>query len=35
VRDFAQGSESIPHAVRRFVEAVKQRTFPHPELHTY
>jgi 3-methyl-2-oxobutanoate hydroxymethyltransferase len=35
VRDFMQGSENIPQAVRRFVEAVKQGGFPDPELHTY
>lgn len=35
VRDFMQGSESIAHAVRRFVEAVKDASFPDPELHTY
>ncbi len=35
VRDFMQGSESIPHAIRRFVEAVKSRGFPDPQLHTY
>jgi 3-methyl-2-oxobutanoate hydroxymethyltransferase len=35
VRDFMQGSDGIAHAVRRFVEAVKARTFPDPELHTY
>jgi 3-methyl-2-oxobutanoate hydroxymethyltransferase len=35
VRDFMQGSENIAHAVRRFVEAVKDGSFPDPELHTY
>jgi len=35
VRDFVQGSEGIAHAARRFVEAVKDRSFPVPELHTY
>ena len=35
VRDFVQGSESIAQAVRRFVEAVKGKSFPDRELHTY
>ena len=35
VRDFMQGSENIPQAVRRFVAAVKEGSFPDPELHTY
>jgi 3-methyl-2-oxobutanoate hydroxymethyltransferase len=35
VRDFMQGSENTPRAVRRFVEAVRQGNFPDPELHTY
>lgn len=35
VRDFMQGADSVPHAVRRFVEAVKGASFPDPELHTY
>lgn len=35
VRNFMQGGESIPQAVRRFVEAVKDRSFPDPQLHTY
>jgi 3-methyl-2-oxobutanoate hydroxymethyltransferase len=35
VRDFMQGAGSIADAVRRFVEAVKDASFPDPELHTY
>jgi 3-methyl-2-oxobutanoate hydroxymethyltransferase len=35
VRDFMKGSDSIPQAIRHFVEAVKSRSFPDPELHTY
>ncbi|MBI5275833.1 MAG: 3-methyl-2-oxobutanoate hydroxymethyltransferase [Burkholderiales bacterium] len=35
VRDFLQGSNGIAHAVRRFVDAVKDGSFPDPELHTY
>jgi 3-methyl-2-oxobutanoate hydroxymethyltransferase len=35
VRDFMQGSNGIAHAVRRFVDAVKDGSFPDPELHTY
>ena len=35
VRDFMQGSDSIREAVRRFVAAVKDASYPDPELHTY
>jgi 3-methyl-2-oxobutanoate hydroxymethyltransferase len=35
VRNFMQGSDGIAQGVREFVEAVKARTFPDPELHTY
>jgi 3-methyl-2-oxobutanoate hydroxymethyltransferase len=35
VRDFMAGSQDIPHAVRRFVAAVKDASFPDPERHTY
>jgi len=35
VRDFMQGAGSIAHAARRFVQSVKDASFPDPELHTY
>jgi 3-methyl-2-oxobutanoate hydroxymethyltransferase len=35
VRDFMQAGGGIPHAVRRYVDAVKSGAFPDPELHTY
>jgi 3-methyl-2-oxobutanoate hydroxymethyltransferase len=35
VRDFMRGADGIAHAVRRFIDAVKDRSFPDPELHTY
>lgn len=35
VRDFMQGASSIAHAITRFVEAVKNGSFPDPELHAY
>lgn len=35
VRDFMLGSVSIPNAIQRFVEEVKNQRFPVPELHTY
>jgi 3-methyl-2-oxobutanoate hydroxymethyltransferase len=35
VRDFMDGAESVGHAVRRYVEAVKQASFPDPALHCY
>ena len=35
VRDFLQGASGIPHALRRFVDAVKNGSFPDPELHGY
>jgi 3-methyl-2-oxobutanoate hydroxymethyltransferase len=35
VRNFAEGSTSIPHAVRRYVDAVKGGFFPTSELHSH
>lgn len=35
VRDFMEGSSSIPSAIRRYVEAVKDASYPDPELHCY
>jgi 3-methyl-2-oxobutanoate hydroxymethyltransferase len=35
VRDFMQGATSIDEAVRRYVAAVKDASFPDPELHCY
>jgi 3-methyl-2-oxobutanoate hydroxymethyltransferase len=35
VRNFMGGSDDIAHAVRRYVAAVKDKSFPDPELHTY
>ena len=35
VRNFMEGSSGIAHAIRRYVEAVKDASFPHPELHCY
>jgi ketopantoate hydroxymethyltransferase len=35
VRDFMQGASDVPHAVRRYVDAVKNASFPDPELHCY
>ncbi len=35
VRDFMEGATGIEHAVRRYVEAVKNATYPDPELHSY
>jgi 3-methyl-2-oxobutanoate hydroxymethyltransferase len=35
VRDFMEGSAGIPQALRRYVDAVKDRSFPDPELHCY
>jgi 3-methyl-2-oxobutanoate hydroxymethyltransferase len=35
VRDFMQGADGIAHAARRFVEAVRDASFPDRELHTY
>ncbi len=35
VRNFMQGSASAGDAVRRYVAAVKDKSFPDPELHTY
>ena len=35
VRNFMEGSGSIAEAVRRYVEAVKDASFPDPALHCY
>jgi len=35
VRDFAAHATGVSDAVRRFVDAVKDTSFPDPELHTY
>lgn len=35
VRDFMGESDDIPHAVQRYVAAVKCKSFPDPELHVY
>jgi 3-methyl-2-oxobutanoate hydroxymethyltransferase len=35
VRDFMQGAGGIAHAVHRYVDAVKNATFPDPELHCH
>jgi 3-methyl-2-oxobutanoate hydroxymethyltransferase len=35
VRDFMHGADGIAHAARCFVEAVKDASFPDPELNTY
>lgn len=35
VRNFMQDAGDIAHAVRRYVDAVKNGSFPHPELHCY
>jgi 3-methyl-2-oxobutanoate hydroxymethyltransferase len=35
VRNFMAGSESIEQAVARYVDAVKDKSFPDPELHSY
>jgi 3-methyl-2-oxobutanoate hydroxymethyltransferase len=35
VRDFSDGSTGIAHAVRRYVDAVKNGTFPDPHLHCH
>ena len=35
VRNFMEGSASVAAAVRRFVAAVKDQSFPDPQLHTY
>jgi 3-methyl-2-oxobutanoate hydroxymethyltransferase len=35
VRNFMPEATSIAHAVRNFVAAVKDESFPDPELHTY
>jgi len=35
VRDFMEGSESIGHAVRRYVDAVKAGSFPDPSTHSH
>jgi 3-methyl-2-oxobutanoate hydroxymethyltransferase len=35
VRNFMEGSTSVAHAVRRYVDAVKDGRFPDPELHCH
>ena len=35
VRNFMDGASDIAHAARRYVDAVKNGNFPHPELHTH
>jgi 3-methyl-2-oxobutanoate hydroxymethyltransferase len=35
VRNFMEGSGSVQQAVARYVAAVKDKSFPHPELHSY
>jgi 3-methyl-2-oxobutanoate hydroxymethyltransferase len=35
VRDFMDGATGIGHAVRRYVEAVKDGSYPDPERHAY
>jgi 3-methyl-2-oxobutanoate hydroxymethyltransferase len=35
VRDFTDGASGIAHAVRRYVDAVKDGSYPHPELHSH
>ena len=35
VRNFMEGSASVEEAVRRYVAAVKDQSFPDPALHTY
>jgi len=35
VRNFADGANDVAHAVRRYVEAVKNASFPDPELHCH
>jgi 3-methyl-2-oxobutanoate hydroxymethyltransferase len=35
VRNFMEGSESIHEAARRYVAAVKDKSFPDPQLHGY
>ena len=35
VRNFMQGASSVEDAVRRYVAAVKNQSFPDTELHTY
>ncbi|MES2999367.1 MAG: 3-methyl-2-oxobutanoate hydroxymethyltransferase [Pseudomonadota bacterium] len=35
VRDFMQGSGSVSEALARYVAAVKDKSFPDPEFHTY
>lgn len=35
VRNFLQGSDGVEDAVRRYVAAVKDQSFPDPQLHTY
>jgi len=35
VRNFMDGSPSIPAAIKAYVDAVKSGTFPQPQVHTY
>jgi 3-methyl-2-oxobutanoate hydroxymethyltransferase len=35
VRNFMEGSSGIAHAVQRYVESVKNGSFPDPALHSY
>jgi len=35
VRNFMEGANGIAHALSRYVDAVKNATFPDPELHCY
>ena len=35
VRNFMDQATGIEHAVRRYVEAVKDGSYPDPELHAY
>ncbi len=35
VRNFMEGSTSVQESVRRYVAAVKDQSFPDPELHAY
>jgi len=35
VRNFMAGADSVQDAVRRYVDSVKDKSFPDPELHSY
>ena len=35
VRNFMEGGATIEEAVRRYVAAVKDQSFPDPQLHGY